>query len=130
MVIKMEAIIMNRWKHFSGINDTTTFSNYPAFKFGKEYGTTNSLSAPYNEGWYLPSLAELYAIWEQKTTVDAASSLCGGDNFDTSYYWSSSQFASYDSYAYVLSFFSGYWGNDYKSSDYYGYYVCAVRAFN
>ena len=111
----------------TGINDTNDLNNYPAFKFGKEYGTTNSLSAPYNEGWYLPSLAELHAIYVEKTTVDAASDLCGGSQFGSGFYWSSSQYAS-DDYAYVLYFSIGAWSDFYKFDGY--YYVCAVRAFN
>lgn len=115
---------------FEGITDTTDLSNYPAFKFGKEYGTTNSLSAPYNEGWYLPSLAKLYAIYNVKTTVDAASDLCGGSQFGSSSYWSSSQYASTVSNvgAFFLDFSNGD-GNVGSKSDFSGY-VCAVRVFN
>lgn len=115
---------------FEGITDTTDLSNYPAFKFEKEYGTTNSLSAPYNEGWYLPSLAELYAIYNVKTIVNAASDLCGGSQFGSSSYWSSSQYASTASNvgAFFLDFSNGD-GNFGSKSDFSGY-VCAVRAFN
>lgn len=111
-------------------NDTTTLSNYPAFKFGKEYGTTNSLSAPYNEGWYLPSLAELYAIYNVKTTVDAASELCGGSQFGTSFYWSSSQSAFYYEIANLLNFADGDWDDTASFKHYDFFSVCAVRAFN
>ena len=78
-------------------NDTTDASKYPAFYFAKNYKTTaTNLGAAYENGWYLPTVAELFDIWKVKATVDAASSLCGGSQFGDSYYWSSSQYASYD----------------------------------
>ena len=76
-------------------NDTTDASKYPAFYFAKNYKTTaTNLGAAYENGWYLPTVAELFDIWKVKATVDAASSLCGGSQFGTSLYWSSSQYAS------------------------------------
>ena len=108
-------------------NDTTDASKYPAFYFAKNYKTTaTNLGAAYENGWYLPTVAELFDIWKVKATVDAASSLCGGSQFGDSFYWSSS--ASYDSTASRLSFGNGRWGSNGK--DYDGYVVCAVRAFN
>lgn len=78
-------------------NDTTDASKYPAFYFAKNYkNTATNLGAAYENGWYLPTVAELFDIWKVKATVDAASSLCGGSQFGDSYYWSSSQYASYD----------------------------------
>ena len=85
-------------------NDTTDASKYPAFYFAKNYKTTaTNLGAAYENGWYLPTVAELFDIWKVKATVDAASSLCGGSQFGTSLYWSSSQYASYDIFAYSIS---------------------------
>ena len=110
-------------------NDTTTLSNYPAFQFGKEYSTAATKGTDYDKsGWYLPSLAELYAIYNVKTTVDAASSLCGGSRFAYDWYWSSSQYASLDVDAYGLYFSNGYRDGLDKNND--EIYVCAVRAFN
>ena len=116
----------------AGLADDTTGKDadkrYPAFYFAKNYkNTATNLGAAYENGWYLPTVAELFDIWKVKATVDAASSLCGGSQFGTSWYWSSSQSASYDPVAYELSFVNGGWR--YYSKDYYGY-VCAVRAFN
>nr|WP_318706245.1 hypothetical protein [uncultured Treponema sp.] len=110
-------------------NDTADASKYPAFYFAKNYKTTaTNLTSAYENGWYLPTIAELFDIWKVKATVDAASGLCGGSQFGTSGYWSSSQYASYDDRAFILSFNSGDWNKFIKS--YYSYYVCAVRAFN
>lgn len=114
---------------FSGINDTNDLNNYPAFQFGKEYSTTATAGTAYDKsGWYLPSLAELYAIYNVKTTVNAASYLCGGSQFGSSSYWSSSQYASGITTACRLNFNNGDWTNDTKDST--NLYVCAVRAFN
>lgn len=118
-------------------NDTADASKYPAFYFAKNYkNTATNLTSTYENGWYLPTVAELFDIWKVKATVDAASSLCGGSQFDNSYYWSSSPYASNASYACLLGFDDGDWYISYKNSSTnkigginYSY-VCAVRAFN
>lgn len=115
-----------------GVNDdTATKANYPAFYFAKEYSTEATNLGTYSTDWYLPTIAELFAIWKVKASVDAASALCGGSQFGDSWYWSSSQYASRDDNdnAYFLSFDCGGWGFGNKSS-YDDHYVCAVRAFN
>ena len=116
----------------AGLADDTTGTDadkrYPAFYFAKNYKTTaTNLGAAYENGWYLPTVAELFDIWKVKATVDAASSLCGGSQFGNSYYWSSSQYASHGNNAYVLVFSKGDWNYDYKDAS---ICVCAVRAFN
>lgn len=116
-------------KDADGVNDdTTTSTNYPAFYFAKDYSTEATNLGTYSIGWYLPTMAELFAIWKVKATVDAASALCGGSQFGDSYYWSSSQFASDDNSAYVLNFGLGdcnYGGKLFTNGS-----VCAIRAFN
>ncbi|MDD7698264.1 MAG: hypothetical protein PUJ61_02755 [Spirochaetia bacterium] len=108
---------------------TDADKRYPAFYFAKNYkNTATNLGAVYGNGWYLPTVAELFDIWKVKATVDAASSLCGGSQFGDSCYWSSSQYASYDISAYGLYFDGGDWSHFYK--DNITLYVCAVRAFN
>lgn len=110
-------------------NDTTDASKYPAFYFAKNYKTTaTNLGSAYENGWYLPTVAELFDIWKVKATVDAASSLCGGSQFGNSYYWSSSQIAFSDSFAYPLKFNDGSWNYGFKDTS--NLSVCAVRAFN
>ena len=108
-------------------NDTGTAVNYPAFYFAKKYSdTATNLGTNYADGWYLPSIAELFQIWKSKDTLDAAIDLCGGDQFGTSYYWSSSQDASTNNKAYWLSFGNAFWNNDNKDNN---EHVCAVREF-
>ena len=110
-------------------DDTTDASKYPAFYFAKNYkNTATNLEAAYGNGWYLPTVAELFDIWKVKETVDAASSLCGGSQFGDSYYWSSSQSASYDNFACKLYFANGAWDPSNKDINFNS--VCAVRAFN
>ncbi|WP_298534455.1 InlB B-repeat-containing protein [uncultured Treponema sp.] len=124
---------------FDGVDDTATEANYPAFYIAKNYKdtATNIAGTDYESGWYLPSIAELFQIYANgKGTscvfdIDAASSLCGGDQFGTGYcyYWSSSQFAPLNFSAYILGFTDGgCYGDLYKSDAFYS--VCAVRAFN
>mgnify|MGYP003289309714 CR=1 FL=1 len=115
-----------------GLTDDTTGTDadkrYPAFYFAKNYkNTATNLTSAYENGWYLPTVAELFDIWKVKATVDAASSLCGGSQFGTSFYWSSSQYASTDTIASKLNFNGGDWINYAKFAT---GYVCAVRAFN
>ncbi len=109
-------------------NDTTDASKYPAFYFAKNYKTTaTNLTSTYENGWYLPTVAELFDIWKVKATVDGASGLCGGSQFGTSYYWSSSQYTSSGNNAFRLDFYDGDWSYYAKG---YNDCVCAVRAFN
>ena len=125
-------------------DDTATEANYPAFYFAKNYSTTaTNLGDSYKDGWYLPSIAELFQIYangkgaNKAFDIDAASALCGGDSFGN-VYWSSSQSASLDKWAYLLWFDNGFWSGDNRNWDYRPcdekpYYfgdVCAVRSFN
>ncbi|MDD5930053.1 MAG: InlB B-repeat-containing protein [Spirochaetales bacterium] len=122
---------------FSGVDDTTTAANYPAFYFGKNYATntvTNiEATSEFATGWYLPSIAELSQIYACRADtsngfdIDAASEALGGNAFGTSSYWSSSQYASDESNAYALNF-------RIRNLDVYlkratAVYVCCIRAF-
>lgn len=115
----------------NGIPDDTEYKSlYPAFYFAKNYAKadgSNVRGTDYAGGWYLPSLAELYQIWENRTTVNAAIALCGGKQFGDYWYWSASQYQHYLS-AFTLNFSSGNWGASSKHSIHES--VCAVRTFN
>ena len=114
----------------NGIPDDTEYKSlYPAFYFAKNYAKadeSNVRGTDYAGGWYLPSLAELYQIWKNRATVNAAIALCGGRQFGDYWYWSASQYQHYLS-AFILIFSSGNWG---ASSKYSIHAVCAVRTFN
>lgn len=102
--------------------------NYPAWKYSLTYAKTNGLTGDLATGWYLPTVAELYTIYQNKTVVDASLSKAGGSTFGTSWYWSCCQYPSDDDHARVLYFSNGFMGN-YTKNNFNGY-VCSVRAFN
>lgn len=90
-------------------DDTGTEGNYPAFDFAKNYKdqTGSHVSGTrYQNGWYLPSVSELYDIWSVKITVKPALEKCNGNSLSNSSYWSSSQ-ADEDNSACTLSFETG-----------------------
>lgn len=117
-------------------NDTGTAANYRAFYFAKNYAsqtvTNIDPASEYASYWYLPSIAELFQIYANGKgankifDIDAASNALGGDSFGTSSYWSSSQSAAGDVYAYDLSFNDGNYTGYNKTQD---NDVCAIRAF-
>lgn len=85
---------------------------YAAFLFALHYAekTTNQLkNTPYENGWYLPSIAELYYLWKEVDVVNKASKLCGGETFGDSdniamqEYWSSSK-STTEAEIYTFSF--------------------------
>ena len=101
---------------------------YPAWNYSLTYAEKNSLTGDLATGWYLPTVAELYTIYQNKTAVDASLLKAGGSQFGTNYYWSCCQYPSYDDYARVLGFGTGSMYDSTKG--YYYSYVCSVRAFN
>ena len=102
--------------------------NYPAWNYCRNYGANNGLEGDLATGWYLPTLAELDTIYQNKTAVDTSLSKAGGSTFGTSGYWSCCQDPSYDYVARLLYFNDSYM--NYNSKDDYDNYVCSVRAFN
>ena len=92
-------------------------SKYPAFKWCADLG----------DGWYLPAINELEAIYKQRDKINRALSANGFDSLGskTGALWSSTEYSHYN--AYKLSFSNGY------SSSYdkiYSYNVRAVLALN
>ena len=103
---------------------------YPAWNYSLTYAKNNDLKGDLATGWYLPTVAELYTIYQNKTVVDASLSKAGGSQFGTIYYWSCCQSPSNNYYARALDFNDG-------GMDTYNYAkgsstnsVCSVRAFN
>jgi len=125
---------------FDGVNDTSDASKYPAFYFAKNYkdkklaNETESRVAgtAFEDGWYLPSLAELCEIcWCMEKNIfdiDAASALCGGDKFGSDSFWSSSQRKGKSEFAYGVNFSTESVIGDPKEND--GKLACAIREFN
>ena len=102
--------------------------NYPAWNYSLTYAEKNSLTGYLATGWYLPTVAELYTIYQNKTAVDSSLSKAGGSQFGTSWYWSCCQNPSDDGYARLLYFGECIMSSYYKHSG--SEYVCSVRAFN
>ena len=102
--------------------------NYPAWNYCRNYGANTGLEGDLATGWYLPTVAELYTIYQNKTAVNESLSKAGGSTFVTSFYWSCCQDPSGDDGARGLSFSNGDMGDYDKSND--DSYVCSVRAFN
>ena len=102
--------------------------NYPAWNYSLTYAESNDLTGDLATGWYLPTVAELDTIYQNKTAVDTSLSKAGGSQFGTSWYWSCCQNPSDDGYARLLYFGEGIMSSYYKHSG--SEYVCSVRAFN
>ena len=102
--------------------------NYPAWNYCRNYGANTGLEGDLATGWYLPTVAELYTIYQNITAVNESLSKAGGSTFVTSFYWSCCQVPSYNCDARALNFTNGNMYNGNKAS-HHGY-VCSVRAFN
>lgn len=101
---------------------------YPAWNYSLTYAEKNGLTGDLAKGWYLPTVAELYTIYQNKTAVDESLSKANGSQFRTSWYWSCCQGPSNDDYARGLGFNYGNMADGGKSYIYCD--VCSVRAFN
>lgn len=111
----------------AGSNDTGIAGNYPAFEYAKNYGSTNGCTGAYANGWYLPSIAELYQIYNLRTNINAAVALCGSAyTFSLMSSFSSTQYASIEHCSYTFDFGSGDCDHAINNSP---YCVCAIRAF-
>lgn len=92
-------------------------NNYPAFHFVNTYAETYGLTDAYASGWYLPSIAELSTVYENRDAINAAlekiyelDHSAAMNGLTTNWYWSSSQADSEDDYAWFVHFFNGYAG--------------------
>ena len=101
---------------------------YPAWNYCRNYGATNGLTGDLATGWYLPTVAELYTIYQNKDVVDGSLSKVGGSQFGTSYYRSCCQSPSSSFTARDLYFTNG--GMYATSKNVNRSCVCSVRAFN
>lgn len=118
-------------------DDTVTKENsYGAFQSAKNYKNkaTNITGTAYEDGWYIPSLAELFQIYangkgaNKVFDIDSASLALGGTQFERALYWSSSQSVSEANVACTISFMEGKVMEIDKKD--YGRYVCYIREFN
>ena len=120
---------------FLGADDDTVGENasqrYPAFYFAINYKDQTSghvKDTDFENGWYLPTCAELCHIYKVKSTVNNSLSVCGGNIFKTGTFWSSSQYGSAGNQALCVNFGDGSWPG-YTKSGSHGNYACAIRSF-
>lgn len=103
-------------------DDWTEFKRYPAWNYCLSYK-----AGRFNVGWYLPTMAELYTIYQNKDVVNESLSKAGGSQFGNELYWSCCQSPSHDAAARLLDFSNGSMEDYFKVCDF--IYVCSVRAF-
>lgn len=81
------------WKNVTR-RDKTAAKNmekvYPAYAFVETYGTDEKCGKFAKKGWYLPTIVELYKMFENKTILNEVLEACGGDALDHRI-WSASQ---------------------------------------
>ena len=103
--------------------------NYPAWNSSLTYAEKNSLTGYLATGWYFPTVAELYTIYQNITAVNESLLKAGGSTFGTSWYWSCCHYPCDGSYfVRFLTFYDGNSDSSIKTNVY--NYVCSVRAFN
>lgn len=129
----------------SNNDDTTIEKNYPLFYFAKNYNlTANNLGENYNTGWYIPSIAELYEIYNSRNIINDVASLCNRfSSVRNGLYWSSTQYDSSlfsndsflqdskNKWAYFISTISNVdkrINKDFKENIT-GLYACVIHAF-
>ena len=121
----------DNWEYICSVDPEGTKNaekNYPAFYYANTYGTTAGLTGTdYENGWYVPSVKELYDVYTNKDVIQTSLDAASGFTFGTRSYWSSSQYSSYDWYAYRVYFGDGSVYTDDKS---YNYEVCVLHSFS
>ena len=117
----------DNWKALcDAVSDEGTSGNYPAWEWVNAYATTANLTGDYASGWYLPTVAELSMLYRAKDTVNSALEKAGGLKIANEVYWSSSQVASNEYFAWYV-WLGG--GNLVDLNKYVQNSVCTVRAF-
>lgn len=101
---------------------------YPAWGGACSEGMTVSQNLPDNmkDGWYFPSIAEVYDIYKNRDAVDASLTAIGATAFGTNPQRSSSQHPDDDSQTFIMRFSGGTVDPGSKNS---GSRVSSVRVF-
>ena len=115
----------------SGTQDAKT--NYPAFNYANTYGQTAGLTGTdFAYGWYLPAIAELKTVYDNKSVIQTSLDVVGGFTIGTSYYWSSTEYFTDLNFS-IVDMFHWDFGNGYASIMYTkagSLDVLVVQAFN
>lgn len=108
--------------------------NYPAFHFVNTYAETYNLPGDLASGWYMPSIAELSDIYQNREAVNTSlqkiyeiDEQAAMDGLGTNWYWSSSQAGTEDDYAWFVHYFNGYAGECPKNFT--NVHALAIREF-
>ena len=127
----------DNWDYICSVDPEGTANaavNYPAFSWILKYNTAYaSKLGSARPSWYMPSIAELCALYKNKEAVNASLSKINGlnsayadANLGTGYIWSSSQYSYLNKFAWIAVFGSG-------NLDYYSkplnLYVCCIAGF-
>lgn len=109
-------------------DDTSDATKYPAFHFAKNYkNKASNLTSTYENGWYLPSIAELLELGKIFDDINEAVDASGHLGFSLTWYWSSSQNDHVNDNAWYIDFNDLLWGS--KEVDKKGFYALAIREF-
>lgn len=128
---------IDNWEAVCAIDEkgaANAAENYPAFDFVNTYARIYNLSGAYSSGWYMPSIAELCEVYQNREAVNSSLQKISGlnpdaamDGLDTNWYWSSSQADSEKDYAWFVHYYNGYAGECPKN--FANLHVLAVREF-
>lgn len=97
------------WNEICKVDESASLSpeNYPIFKYALEYGEANNFTGNYKNNWYIPTMAELYAMAMNQHIINNVLQNIGGEQLcDT--YWASSLFEGDDGEMEDFNFPSSY----------------------
>lgn len=108
------------------VSDEDDADKYPAWTWANQYASNNSLPGDFASGWYMPTVAELCALYHEKSKVNESIVALGGKELKQ-IFWTSSQSTKENAayFAWLVRFDNGTIGDETKSS---GCNVCVVRA--
>ena len=89
----------------------------------KEIGLNGEITLP--DGWYIPSLGELYFVFLNRRAINKALAFVGGTEITDDWYWTSTEYSA--TYAWYLNLTNGNAYSSTKAS--HTYRVRAVSAF-
>ena len=127
----------NNWDYIYSVDPEGTADaawDYPAFNWVNTYNWRYaSKLGSARPAWYMPSIAELCALYKNKDAVNASLSKIGwlnsayaDANFGTGRFWSSSQHSNFNATAWSVEFGGGDLAKDFKDRN---YYVCCMADF-
>lgn len=123
----------DNWEYISSIDPEVTANaatNYPAFNWVNNYAATYALTGTdMEEGWYIPSIAELCTLYDNRETLNTTLNVLNGSILYSTICWSSSQ-SHHEGCCCVwpVSLYNGCYCSYFHSNDS-SFYVCCIRAF-